>query len=181
MTNIRYTIHRIDDGTILFSGDVAKREYIPAYDLETHMVTWDVEANPETEKIENGKAVPFLNRDRDTLLSEIVRQRKIRLAVGFDYDFGDDRGIHRIGTTDEDMISWNEVNTWAFKEVARGRGSVSTKTILSDTGSAVVTASEWLDILDAVEAFRQPLFTASFSLQSMDPIPQDVDNEAYWK
>lgn len=180
MSNILYTIHRIDDGTVLCSGDVAQQDYIPSYDPAIYTVTWGVEANPETEKIENGVAVPFLNRDTDTLLSEIIRQRKIRLAVGFDYDFGDDRGVHHIGTTEDDMQSWGEVNTWAFKEVARGRGAVSTKTILSDTGPALVTASEWLDILDAAEAFRQPLFTASFILQAMNPIPQDVDNEVYW-
>lgn len=112
----------------------------------------------------------------------IVRERKRRLGLGFDYDFGDERGVHHIGTTDDDMKGWRDVDTMAFKAMARGDpGKIIY--IATDTGPTWVTASEWLDILDFAEGVRQPLWTRSFELQALAPnIPQDIEtNPSHWE
>lgn len=54
-------------------------------------------------------------------------------------------------------------------------------TILTDTGSVIVTAAEWQQILLAAGQWRQPIYQASFTLMAMDPIPPDyATNESYW-
>ena len=106
-------------------------------------------------------------------------ERDRRLALGFNYDFGDERGIHRIGTTAEDNRGWDEVTKLAQALINGGQAG-QTITILTDTGPTTVTAAEWQSILLAAAAFRQPIWAASFALASMVPIPADFADDSYW-
>ena len=113
-------------------------------------------------------------------VDDVAAERERRLALGFDYDFGDERGVHRIATTDADMRGWDEVTKWAHAAIALGDPD-ATMHILTETGPCVVTAQEWQSVLMAATAARQPLWAASFVLQAMDPIPSDYTNDAYWQ
>lgn len=116
---------------------------------------------------------------REELLIQVRYEKDRRLAAGFDYDFGDERGVHHIGTTEADMIGWDEVTKGAAALMATGApdGEI---TIVTDTGPAVVTAAEWQQILLAAMAHRQPIWLAAITLEAMDPIPDDPANEVYW-
>lgn len=103
-------------------------------------------------------------------VEEVKAERDRRLGLGFDYDFSDSRGIHRIGTTKEDMKGWGEVTSWANAMIALGNSS-ATITIVTDTGSADVTAEEWQSVLAAASEFRQPIWAAYFTLVDLDPMP----------
>lgn len=116
---------------------------------------------------------------RDSAIAAIVAERERRLAVGFDYDFGDTRGVHRIATADQDMRGWDEVTKVANAMLALG-DDISTIDIVTETGSVNVTAIEWQHVLVAAGTFRQPIWTASFALQAMDPIPEDVSEDGLW-
>lgn len=109
---------------------------------------------------------------------EVVVERERRLSLGFDYDFGDGRGVHRIGTSSHDMKGWDEVTKAANAMLALG--DQSTTTIVTETGSVQVTAIEWQRVLLAASAFRQPIWQASFALQAADPIPNDVTANELW-
>lgn len=101
-----------------------------------------------------------------------------RLALGFDYDFGDDRGVHRIATTKKDMEGWREVT-----DIAAARVATADETpiaILTETGAALVTPMEWQAVLKAAAAFRQPIWAASFALQNANPIPDDYAADEHW-
>lgn len=111
--------------------------------------------------------------------ARVITERARRLALGFDYDFADTRGVHRIGTTPDDMRGWDEVTTWASAAMALGNGS-STLTVVTDTGPVTVTALEWQSVLAAATAYRQLIWGASFVLQAMDPIPVDFADDQYW-
>lgn len=102
-----------------------------------------------------------------------------RLAAGFDFDFGDERGVHRIGTTDKDMAGWDEVS-----KLAQARINTSDATVIviaTDTGIVQVSPMEWQDILKAAAAFRQPIWLASFTLQTTNPIPADYAADEHWE
>lgn len=111
--------------------------------------------------------------------ADVHAERDRRLALGFDYDFGDSRGVHRIGTTDADMRGWNEVTMAALTAVNLGAGGTLFN-INTDTGMTSVSAAEWLQILAAVTVIRQAIWGASFVLESQDPVPVDYANDAYW-
>ena len=129
----------------------------------------------------------LVDPDTDTLSSapivtvnDIVQERERRLAEGFDYDFGDERGVHRIATTKADMEGWDEVSKVATALSGLG-DTVTTITIMTETGLASITATEWFSIAIAAGLFRQPIWAGSFALQAMDPIPADyATNDAYW-
>jgi hypothetical protein len=110
---------------------------------------------------------------------QVILERERRLAGGFDYDFGDARGVHRIGTTAQDMRGWDEVNLAAQVAVILGDPG-ATIDIETDTGGATVTALEWLAVLTAAGAFRQPIWQASFALLEQDPIPADFADDSHW-
>ena len=110
---------------------------------------------------------------------DVAAERERRLALGFDYNFGDERGVHRIATTPQDMKNWDEVTKFASALIATGNPS-ETIGIVTETGPAVVTAMEWQDVLIAAGAFRQPYFQASFALQAMNPIPANYTDNSYW-
>lgn len=116
---------------------------------------------------------------RESKIGEILAERERRLSLGFDYDFGDTRGVHHIATTDQDMRGWDEVTKVANAMLALG-DTVSKINIVTGTGPAEVTAIEWQHILVAAGVFRQPIWGASFALQAMNPIPDNVTDPALW-
>lgn len=101
-----------------------------------------------------------------------------RLALGFDYDFEDARGVHTIATTEKDMDGWREVT-----DIANARIATSDTTaigIATETGSCQVTPLQWMDVLKAAAAFRQPIWAYSFALQAQDPIPANYTDDEHW-
>lgn len=117
-------------------------------------------------------------QERTLTARHIYAERDRRLALGFDYDFGDDRGVHKIGTTEADLRGWNEVTT-AFG--AADKLSIAlTLTIMTETGPAQVNSAEWAAILLQSATVRQAIWAASFALQESDPIPDDYTNDIHW-
>lgn len=110
---------------------------------------------------------------------QVVAERNRRMAMGFDYDFGDARGVHHIGTTVADMKGWDEVTQATQSMIALG-APTSTLMIVTNTAPATITALEWQQILLAATSHRQPLWSASFYLQSLSPIPVDYNDDVYW-
>jgi hypothetical protein len=132
-----------------------------------------VEMTPEEE-------AEFLARQPPPPTAEGVRTEcDRRLAAGFDYDFGDARGVHRIATTERDMKGWDEVTKVAGAAVALGQEAKQVG-INTETGPVSVTALEWQQLLLAAYDFRNPIWQASFALQAMDPIPADFAADTYW-
>lgn len=123
------------------------------------------------------EVIAFLNPPPNA--ADVVAERDRRLSLGFEYDFGDERGVHHIATTDEDMRGWDEVSKLASAAINAGLPNIEI-TILTNTGPAAVTAAEWQQILIASAAHRQPIWQASFVLQAMNPIPADYADDAYW-
>lgn len=111
--------------------------------------------------------------------TDVIAERETRLAAGFDYDFGDARGIHHIATTADDMKKWQEVTDSANALINLGQGT-QTITIATQTGPVDVTAMEWQAILVAAAQFRQPIYQASFALMAMDPILDDFATHPIW-
>lgn len=109
----------------------------------------------------------------------VVAERQRRLNLGFEFDFEDARGVHRIGTTPADQVGWNEVTTIA-QVILNGGDTTTEIEIITDTGPVNVTAVEWQQILMAAGMARQPIWKASFALQEMDPIPADYTDDSYW-
>jgi hypothetical protein len=112
-------------------------------------------------------------------VDDVIAERTRRLALGFDYNFADARGVHNIGTTEADMRGWDEVAKAAAAFIALGQPSAEF-TIVTNTGPATITALEFQSILTTAAAVRQPLWAASFTLQAMNPIPADYADNAYW-
>lgn len=112
-------------------------------------------------------------------VNDVINERRRRLALGFDYDFADARGIHRIGTTEADMLGWREVTDACNAAINSGAGT-TTLDIVTNTGPATITATEWQAILLAASQFRQPIWAASFKLQAMVPIPDDYASDIHW-
>ncbi len=107
----------------------------------------------------------------------ISAERDRRLALGFDYDFGDGRGVHRIGTTLADMKGWGEVSTYAGALL--DSGDVATKiAVVTDTGPCEVTAPEWRAIEIAAAVCRQPIWAKSFVLSQS--LPTDYMSDVHW-
>lgn len=115
----------------------------------------------------------------EDMRAQVVVERTRRLAAGFDYDFGGARGVHRIGTTEQDMAGWNEVNTIASAAVALGQGATPIL-IVTDTGPVEVTALEWQSVLLAGAAVRQAIWSASFALQANLPLPENYEDDSHW-
>jgi len=113
-------------------------------------------------------------------VEQVVAERERRLALGFNYDFGNGRGVHRIGTTKEDMAGWSDVSTYAGALI--DRGDLTTQIpIATNTGTCLVTPPEWRAIEIAAAQFRQPLWTKSFALMALAPnIPADYTHDSYW-
>jgi hypothetical protein len=128
---------------------------------------------------DNGEGVPVAVFSAIIItVADVVAERARRLEVGFDYDFGDSRGVHRIGQTAADLAGWSEVTTAA--QAAINLGDATPIGIVTDTGPVEVTPLEWQAILAAATAYRQPIWAASFVLQAMQPIPADFADDIYW-
>lgn len=184
MTQLHYTLHWIDNGIIIQSGDCAGEDRLPPMP-EGARFELGVEAHPEFEKmhqLSDGSWEPIAwdrFREPEELLAAIERERKLRLSVGFDYPFGDERGVHRIGTTEADERGWDKVTKLASAMILSGNPGGKIQ-VVTETGPVEVTAVEWQEILIAAGAFQQPIYALSFALQTMTPIPQDVENPSYW-
>lgn len=111
--------------------------------------------------------------------SDVQAERARRLALGFDYDFGSARGVHRIGTTPQDMAGWRDVTDYANALIDLG-DVTTTIAIVTDTGPALVTAPEWQAVLLRAAEVRQAIWAASFALQAMSPIPTDFADDSRW-
>lgn len=113
----------------------------------------------------------------DMLVAELER----RLSLGFEFDFGDERGVHHFGTTPKDMERWTQEVT-PLAQAATSKGDRARPIgIKTDTGPVAIMATEWWDILDAAGEWRQPIYQAYFALKAMDPIPKDyATNPVYW-
>lgn len=109
----------------------------------------------------------------------VVSERERRLAAGFDYNFNDARGVHRIATSEEDMKGWSEVTMGSQAAMALGMTTAPIN-IVTNTGAVTVTVQEWQQILLAATQFRQPIWTASFVLQNQSPIPSDYADDKWW-
>ena len=144
--------------------------------------TWRVSFKPEAtdeQKAAAASVVAAFNLDAPTV-SHVIAERERRLGLGFNYDFGDARGVHRIGTTKRDLEGWDEVSKYAGALIDAGQTS-TTIHIATDTGPCTVTPIEWRAIEIASAAFRQPLWAKSFALMALAPtIPADYTHDSYW-
>lgn len=123
--------------------------------------------------------IPAPPPPRDLTADDVWREKDRRLALGFDYDFGDERGVHHIGATASDMDGWDEVAKWANTKLTLDQPDATT-TIATDTGPATITPMEWYSIQDAAATHRQTIWQASFVLAAMDPIPDDYASDVRW-
>ena len=114
-----------------------------------------------------------------TMAARVQNERARRLAVGFHYDFGDERGVHHIATTEADMRGWDEISKGAQALINLGQPGTQFE-ITTETGKVNVTALEWQQILVAATVARQPIWSASFALQAMNPIPADFAADRWW-
>jgi len=112
-------------------------------------------------------------------VEDVVAERSRRLALGFDYDFGDARGVHQIGTTPNDMMGWRDVTDYANALIDLGDTQTQIA-IVTDTGPTQVTAPEWQAVLLFAATIRQGLWAKSFELQAMSPIPSDYADDSRW-
>lgn len=110
----------------------------------------------------------------------VIAERERRLALGFTYTFGDTRGAHVIGTSEQDMKGWSEITMASQAAMALGLATTPLN-IVTNTGPATVTAQEWQQILLAASQFRQPIWASSFRLQTMAQIPADYTSDSYWQ
>jgi len=114
-----------------------------------------------------------------TSVNDVVIERTRRLTLGFDYDFGDARGVHHIGTSSADMEGWRDVIDYANALVDLG-DTLTQIAIVTNTGPALVTAPEWQAVMLEAAEVRQLIWARSFALQAMNPIPSDYADDSYW-
>jgi hypothetical protein len=114
---------------------------------------------------------------KQVTIDDIIKERSRRLSSGFDYNFGDARGVHRIGTKPDDLIGWGEVAQFAGALLNSG-DVTTTINIVTDTGPCQITAPEWFAIALAAAQFRQPIWARSFVLQQT--LPTDFTADAHW-
>lgn len=110
---------------------------------------------------------------------QVVAERERRMALGFDYDFQDARGVHRFGTTQADMKGWDDVDKSVNAMMTLGFSGVEFP-IDTNTGPVLITPIDWAKITMGATAFRSPLWMKSFALLAMAPIPSDFASDAYW-
>lgn len=106
-----------------------------------------------------------LDEQKARAKADLYAERERRLALGFNYDFGDARGVHRIGTTPRDLAGWDQVEKLV---AAMYRAGLTNQTIeiLTDTGRVTVTPAEWTQIMLAAGAVMQPIWQASFDIEA---------------
>lgn len=184
---LTFTLFNIEDKTILCNGVCPNEDCLPVKP-EGYKFAFGIMGDPETQKVQvdivEGEGVYSLvswvrPREPEELLAAIETERSRRLAAGFDYNFKDARGVHRIGTTEADERGWDKVTKLASAMILSGNPGGKIQ-VVTETGPVEVTAVEWQEILIAAGAFQQPIYALSFALQTMTPIPQDVENPSYW-
>lgn len=115
---------------------------------------------------------------------DVHAERDRRLAAGFEYDFGDSRGVHLIRTSPADMIGWDEVTKLAQAQINLKTFDPNFEmmpiTIATGTGVTQVTPIEWQHVMIAASNFRQPIWAASFFLETLNPIPDDYADDSRW-
>ncbi|WP_157470098.1 hypothetical protein [Desulfobulbus elongatus] len=179
----KYAYYNPRDGHIMQWIDTDVRLYhLPAASLlhECDDDEWQMQHQGEM-MVSGGEIVPYVAPTVPAVpsMDAVQQERSRRLAGGYDYDFGDERGTHRIGTTDADMAGWDEVSKAAAAYIAAGDPDAEIG-IVTDTGPVIVTAAEWQQVLIAAHQARQPIWMASFALQAMDPIPADFTDDRWW-
>jgi hypothetical protein len=97
--------------------------------------------------------------------------------LGFQYDFGDARGVHQIGTTSADLVGWRDVIDYANALIDSGDTTTEIN-VVTDTGPVAVTAPEWQAVMLRAAEVRQVLWARSFALQSS--LPADYANDSHW-
>lgn len=110
---------------------------------------------------------------------DVLSERRRRLAAGYEHDFGDDRGVHLLATGVDDMTGWDDLTRAALAAIALGQPEKSF-TIVTETGTADVSAAEWAAIVDAMSDRRQAIWQASFALLSKKSIPKDFARNSRW-
>ena len=179
-----YSAYLQDDGVtvvidceLLLDESYERRFYVvrPGGDTAPHHLALE-------ELINNGTIIPTQQPviTLPVTIDDVIRERSRRLQEGFNYNFNDQRGIHHIGTTNQDMMGWDEVSKFAAALLAIG-DTTTVINIVTNTGPTQVTALEWQNILIAAAQFRQPIWAASFYLQSLNSIPTDYQNDQYWQ
>lgn len=139
----------------------------------------DVFGNQGARRWDGARFVQYTPPAAPVSAAAVIAERSRRLSAGFEYDFGDARGVHRIGTTDADQIGWSEVTTLSNALLAIGERTAKI-TAVTGTGPVEITPLEWQSVLVAAGEFRQPIWGASFLLQAMNPIPEDFADDRYW-
>ncbi len=155
-------------------------EVRPAYDPATqHLVLVSTEVREADGDVLLTYAVEAIPPPPPPTVADVIAERNRRLALGFDYDFGDARGVHRIATTPDYKAGWDEVTKASKAALALGEPG-RLMGIKTETATALVTALEWQEILLEATDRRQPIWKASFDLQDMTPIPADYADDIHW-
>lgn len=110
---------------------------------------------------------------------DVYRERDRRLALGYDFDFGDARGVHHFATDDENMKGWNKVTDWAGLQLIVGN-TLDWVELDTDTGQVAVVPVEWVAIFQAMTTWQQTLYSAAPTIAAMTPIPGDYTDDARW-
>lgn len=110
---------------------------------------------------------PTIRFTSEHLRELVICNRERRLAMGFDYDFGDARACigspRAIRTCAAGMRSPKVANAMlALGDISSSIG------IVTEAEPVEVAAFEWQHVLVAAGTFCQPIWTASFALQAMD-------------
>lgn len=127
---------------------------------------------------------PEPSRSETELIDYVEKRRKAKTSIGYNYDFGDARGVHTIGTTVKDRDGWDEVWRLSDSLIKKNQGTATLK-IRTDTGETTITASEWPDIQAAGTLYFQPVYDASWTIK--DEIKagtitkfSEIDNHSAW-
>lgn len=133
------------------------------------------------------EVVPFSEEEIEEIRNQvnaerragILEERARRIAMGFEYDFGDERGVHYIQTRPADEEGWKQADRWASAMTGLG-DTESTLLINTSRGPVQVTAPEWHAIVAHGASVQQPIWQASFVLRAMDPVPEDYADDKWW-
>lgn len=178
---MKFTVYRTDTGEIVKKGNCMPED-LALQAGEGEAVYQGHALNDTDWRIDLATLQPVSHtpqKSRDELIGEILKERERRFANGLNFEFGDARGTHRIGTTAADMAGWDDVTKLAAPYIAAGLSDTEIQ-IETDTGPATVTAAEWQRVLIAIGEFRQKIWSASFALQALDTIPQNVTDDQFW-
>lgn len=159
--------------TLLHWTDISGQRWTVGYPLDDGQIPRQIQF-----WIDAGNTIAPYTTPAPTVF-DVQKERARRLSLGFAYDFGDERGIHQIGTTPDDMIGWRDVIDYANALIDSGDTETQIA-IVTDTGATAVTAPEWQVIMLNAASVRQNLWAKSFALQAMQPIPGDYADDSQW-